>query len=119
MGIFAAVRKFFSPPPKPLDGPVTFDESKFCVAPPRPRELGWDAVERIVTYKIDLLTFDEIRVQFDFAGGSVTVTEESPGFPEFMQEVVRRFPSAANWHARVSQPAFATNRTLLFDRLHT
>lgn len=119
MGIFATIRKIFRPPHRPWDGPVTFDDMQFHVGPPNPCELAWSAIEKITAYKIDLLTVDEIRVQFDHASGGVVVTEESPGFPEFMQEVVRRFPSAADWHAKVSQPAFATCETTLYVKLRT
>jgi len=118
MGIFAAIQKRLRRRPKLWDGPITFDDVKFRVGPPRLRELPWLAVERISVYKVDLLVVDEIRVQFDHPGGSVVVTEESPGFPVFMHEVARRFPMAADWYTAVSQPAFAACETTLYEKLH-
>jgi hypothetical protein len=116
MGIFSRLKEAFSRTAKPLDGIVEFDDVEIRVHPPTEKRIRWDEIDRIVTYKIDLLTYDEIRVQFESSDGHViVVTEESPGFGDFMQEVVRRYPSTEEWHAKVSQPPFAECWTVLFD----
>lgn len=117
MGIVSAVKKAMSSSAKPLDGPVTFDELAFGVALPKPRGLDWSSIEKIIIYKVDLLTYDEIRVQFEHQEGAVVITEESPGFGDLMKEAVRRFPVTADWHVKVSQPAFATCEIVLYERL--
>ena len=116
MEIFSRLKSAFSRAPKPLDGRVEFDEQEIRVHPPTEKRIGWQEIDRIVTYKVDLLTWDEIRVQFESSTGSaIVVSEESPGFAEFMLEVVRRYPSTQDWHAKVSQPRFAESWTVLFD----
>lgn len=99
-----------------MDGPLSWDDAVFRVAAPTPAEVDWSSIHRIVAYKIDRLTWDEIRVRLEHAEGEVVVTEESPKFTEFMEEIVRRFHSAASWHADVSQPAFELCETVLYER---
>ena len=116
MEMFSRLKSAFSRPPKPLDGRVEFDEQEIRVHPSTEKRIRWQEIDRIVTYKVDLLTWDEIRVQFESSTGSaIVVTEESPGFSDFMHEVARRYPSAQDWHAKVSQPPFAESWTVLFD----
>jgi hypothetical protein len=116
MGIFSRLKQAFAQTPKPLDGRVDFDELEIRVYPPTEKRIRWDEIDRIVTYKIDLLPYDEIRVQFESSSdAAIVVTEESPGFDDFMQEVVRRYPSTQDWHGKESQPAFAECWTVLFD----
>ena len=116
MGILARLKKAFSRTHQPLDGAVEFDEQEIHVQPPTEKRITWAQIDRIVTYKIDLLTYDEIRVQFENRNGdAIVVTEESPGFVALMHEVVRRFPSAQDWHAQVSQPPFVECWTVLYE----
>ena len=85
--------------------------------------LRWHEVERVVSYKRDLFTVDEILVAFEYrgvAGEPMTfiVSEECPGFPEFMTALRVAFPTIPeDWYSRVMQPAFATNLTVLFPAI--
>ena len=116
MGVISQLKAVLSRKLKPLDGPVEFNQQEIRVLPPTEQRMRWEKIHRIVTYKIDLLTYDEIRVQLEGSDGSViVVTEESPGFASFMAELVHRYPSASDWHAKVSQPAFAENWTVLYE----
>jgi len=109
-------RLFHRSPPPPLDPPVSFDENGFWRPGPNAFTVGWADVRRITGYKIDMFTWDEIRMNFDVATGmTVVVTEESPGFTEFMEEVERRFSSVNGWHSKISQPAFAPCTTVLYE----
>lgn len=114
----AAIRQFLVHAQAPGAERVEVDEAGFCLATPRgeKRRIQWCDVERIIARKVDLLTFDEIRVCFDHADGSLDVNEESDGFLEFMQETVRRFPSAEGWYGKVSQPAFEACQAVLYER---
>ncbi len=115
MRLISIIKNALSSSAASRDGQVTFDEHSFRVASPNSRELAWSHIQRITAWKIDLLTHDEIRVQFEHHDGVVIVTEESPGFGDFMTEVVRRFPTAEGWHPKLSQPAFATAETVLHE----
>lgn len=101
---------------EPLDEPIAFDQETFS----RPGQNGftarWADIRRIVGYKIDLLTVDEIRVDFELKTNvTVIVTEESPGFGAFMSEVERRFPSVEGWFAKIAQPPFAPVNAVLYQ----
>src|SRR5215217_8011152 len=80
----------------------------------------WAQAERVVAYKVDLVTTDEILVAFEYrdaAGGLMTfdVAEECPGFAEFRTALARAFPGIdTDWYAHVMKPAFATNLTVLY-----
>ena len=109
-------RLFRRSPPKPIDPPVTFDETGFGRPGPDGFTAAWSDVRRITGYKIDMLTWDEIRMDFYLAIDlTVIVTEESPGFADFMREVEHRFPSVSGWHSKVSQPVFAPCTTVLYE----
>ena len=76
----------------------------------------WQSVCEIWGYKVDLLTTDEAYIEFVFAGQSLAVSEEAPGFEALESAMVSAFPSTATWREAVLQPAFAANRTLLYRR---
>lgn len=118
MEIFATIKNILRSQ-QSADMPITFNDLQFKVGRPNSNQLAWSDVEKITAYKIDLLTSDEIRVQFDHSNGSIVVTEKSQGFSKLMQEVVRRFPTAKDWHAKVSQPAFSSCETTLFNKQRT
>ena len=114
MKLLRKLLTFVRPKPKPLDAPVIFSEEHFQREAPEAFSASWSDVQRITGYKIDMFAWDEIRVEFALQGGNtVVVSEESPGFPEFMAEVERRFPSAVGWHSKISQPAFAPCTSVL------
>jgi hypothetical protein len=99
-----------------LDPPVTFDGQTFHRSGKEAFRALWSDVRRITGYKIDMFSWDEIRMDFELVGGRiVVVTEESAGFGDLMKEVERRFPSVVGWHAKVSQPPFAECRTVLHE----
>jgi len=79
-------------------------------------EVEWESVEAIRAFKLDLATFDEIRFSLQIPGGVVEVSEEQPGFAAFAHALERQFPSVVGWYARVAQPAFARNETVLWVR---
>ncbi len=97
--------------------PDGFDQETFS----RPGRDGfiarWADIWRIVGCKIDLLTADEIRVNFELCTNvTVIITEESPGFDVFMNEVERRFPSVEGWFARIAQPPLAPANAILYQQ---
>jgi hypothetical protein len=123
MGFLSRFRMLFAPHQARAALPIAFNADSFRIGSDDCNELAWDKVLKIVTYKIDLFAVDEIQVEFIHADGGLVVTEESPGFPAFMDEMVRRFPTASDWHEKVSQPPFAASKTVLYEKvisaLHT
>jgi hypothetical protein len=75
----------------------------------------WDRVQRIVTYKDDLMTTDLICLEFEVGDGLVYLAhEEAPGFEHLCIEMVRAIPTIdPNWIVTVMQPAFARNLRVL------
>jgi hypothetical protein len=113
VSLLSIFRMLFASHQGPTLPPVAFDASGFRLGTD---ELAWSNVLTIVAYKVDLFTVDEINVEFTHANGVLVVTEENPGFAEFMDEVVNRFPTALGWYSKVSQPAFATCTTVLYEK---
>jgi hypothetical protein len=66
--------------------------------------------------KIDLYSFDEIRVTFGRKKKeSVEISEESLGYDELMARVISRFPASdAQWFSKVAHPAFAPCPTTIW-----
>lgn len=81
--------------------------------------LRWSDVRRIIAYKYDLFSYDEICVGFltdPTADDWLEISERSDGFADAMKFVEARFPSIPDrWFWDVSRPAFVRNETVLWD----
>ncbi len=76
----------------------------------------WTHVVAIRAFKLDLLTFDEIRFSFEFENDPpFEISEDQPGFERFIEAVESRFPQVRGWRDKVMQPPFARNDTLLYQ----
>jgi hypothetical protein len=73
-------------------------------------------VRAIRAQKIDLFSFDEIRVTFERKKEeSVEISEESSGYDELMQSVCSRFAgSDRQWFSKLAHPAFASRPTTIW-----
>ena len=80
------------------------------------REIRWDAIRAIATYKRDLFIHDDICLAFQTEGDLwVEISEEQPGFELLIAEVERRFASVPeDWFTAVMHPAFETNYRVLW-----
>lgn len=76
----------------------------------------WDDVDRIQAYKLDLITTDDVCLEFVAKGLSYTVDEETPGWDSLLQTLAQRFALAESWAEIITDPPFATNRSVLWDR---
>ncbi len=78
----------------------------------------WSAVRRVVAYKLDLITTDEVRLRLDLDTPpySVEVSEEMEGFESLRSAAEKHFQFPKGWWSQVVQPAFATNERVLFIR---
>ncbi|MGJ8670618.1 MAG: hypothetical protein ACSHXK_14100 [Oceanococcus sp.] len=79
------------------------------------RHIDWAEVTSIAVFKRDLVTFDDVWFQLEFAGESVLICEEQPGFVNWVAELCRQFPDVACWRESVILPAFSENFVVLYS----
>ena len=87
-----------------------------------PHYLAWVSVKEIFAFKLDLFTYDTMRLGFRVSddGTYWQVDEDDVGFCELRAEVERRFDIVdKEWWTKVAFPAFATNQTTLWGELWT
>ena len=79
----------------------------------------WEEVDKVLAFKRDLLTSDEVCLAFEI-GDSDTVFEVNEGVGSFWDLVARVkevFPdSEQDWEETVVNPAFAENSAVLYER---
>jgi hypothetical protein len=80
----------------------------------------WDHVLTARAWKRDEVTTDQIIVALTLEDGTeFLVHEDVPGWEDFLEATERALPGMRplqTWLAGISQPAFARNETLLFER---
>jgi hypothetical protein len=80
--------------------------------------LRWRNVRKIVTFKYDNVSHDEICVAFlvDEENSWILISEEWNGFLKATEKMKERFPSISeNWFTKVMTPVFETKKTVLFE----
>lgn len=81
------------------------------------QKIKWTDIERLVAYKQDLLTTDEICVDIIYNNWQTTITEETRGWYQFIEKTKLIFPSIPkNWDSEIVHPPFETNLTILYQR---
>ena len=80
-------------------------------------QVNWSELERLVAYKADMMTIDEIRMEISYRNKSLIITEDTPGWYQFVLKTKNIFASIPeDWDINIIQPAFETNLTLLYER---
>ena len=78
----------------------------------------WDNILSIFGYKVDLMTIDEICLDIFMVDGTLLkITESTGGWYEFMDELNNKLSIPNEWYNVVAKPAFATNLTLIYDKI--
>lgn len=79
--------------------------------------IAWDEIQKLVAFKIDLLTYDEIRLQIHLENGAVfEFGEEIPGWFQFLVRSKEQFPSINPlWEVDISSPAFEKKETVIYN----
>jgi hypothetical protein len=81
------------------------------------QKIKWAEIERLIAYKQDLMTTDEICMDIVFNNWQATISEETPGWYQFVEKTKLVFPNIPkNWDTEIAQPPFATNLTILYQR---
>lgn len=79
----------------------------------------WDEVNRIEAYKRDLLAVDLICMDLWLPGRGewCLLHEEAPGWEAWTEALAAAIPlEVPDWYARIVKPAFAENRTVVYER---
>jgi len=79
--------------------------------------IHWADVNRIVGYKLDLMTTDEICLELHIGDRAVRFSESTPGWYQFLDRLQVVFPTIPRgWDLDIIQPPMATNYTFLYER---
>lgn len=78
----------------------------------------WAKVVRVIVFKADLGTHDEIYLRFESQDSSILISEEATGWKELLNALPSHLEGC--WapetiHDAVVQPAFATNETVIYE----
>jgi hypothetical protein len=96
---------------------ITIAEDSFTIALPTQTEtVRLDTVTAVVLYKRDLLTIDLICCDIFTEDLVHTVHEELTGFDNLISRLEKLPGFDREWRERVFFPAFAENRTTVFQR---
>lgn len=79
-------------------------------------QIVWDDIVKIIAYKIDLLTIDEICMDIITDSKVYTITEEFHNWDTFTKVIESRLLSKKDWFPEVAHPAFARNETTLYEK---
>lgn len=84
------------------------------------KTLKWNDITALNVYKIDLVTIDEIRMEIVFGDKSFEISEEIPGWYQFISRTKEIFPSIPKtWDIEIIQPPFGTNYTTIYSKAET
>lgn len=121
MSTFERIRRLFRRPPVYR---IDANETEFRVTGSHGSgfTVSYAAISSVTAYKIDLLTLDLICFAVSYldpvgAERSIQVDEDMDGFTDLEVRLVKMLEGfERNWRGKVVQPAFAENRTLLFQK---
>jgi len=80
---------------------------------------AWSEVGRIVAFKRDYGTYDEVYLQLDIGRriGPLELGEQFEGFSSFVELMEKHLPGISeSWWYHVAFPAYAENATTIFHR---
>jgi hypothetical protein len=78
----------------------------------------WSEINTVYGYKIDLITYDEICIDFlTIDQNKYTITESTSGWFQFISRLSENIKSIEiDWYLKIANPAFEKNLTLLYDK---
>jgi hypothetical protein len=81
--------------------------------------LDWQGVRRVIAYKADALTVDDLRLRFETETGHLDLSEDIGGWRALLDALPQYLPgcwSSEQVLAGVVQPPFAANGTVIYER---
>jgi len=77
----------------------------------------WNEIEIITAYKLDLITTDDVRLNISFSNMVLTISEEMPGWPLFIEKLMKAMPGIpGDWEEKVIETPFAANTTIIYKK---
>jgi hypothetical protein len=81
-------------------------------------KIKWEEINTIIAYKKDLLTVDLVCIEIFYNNSQIIITEEVLGWHHFVEQLRIVFPNIPiNWYNDIIIPPFATNLTILYQKL--
>jgi negative regulator of sigma E activity len=79
--------------------------------------IKWEDIKQLNVYKSDLMTIDCVEMEIIYRDKRITITEELPGWFQFVLKSKEIFPSIPkDWDITIIHPAFATNYKTIYDK---
>ena len=79
--------------------------------------IRWAEVDRIVGYKLDMFTVDEICIELHVGDRAIRFSESTAGWYQFQERLRNVFPDIRkDWELDVAMPAFETIYIVLYER---
>ena len=79
--------------------------------------MKWSEITELGAYKADLITYDQIEMRIVYGEMSFTISEELPGWYQFVRKTKDIFPTISkDWDVKIVFPAFETNYIILYEK---
>lgn len=83
------------------------------------KTLKWSDITALNVYKKDLLTIDEIRMEIVYDTHFFEISEEIPGWYQFVVKTKEIFPSIPEtWDIEIIQPPFESNYRTIYSAVN-
>lgn len=101
-----------------VEGDFQYTQDSFALTRIAPETFyKWNEIEEITANKLDLMTTDEVRLNISFSSMVLTISEEMPGWPLFIEKLMNTLPGiAGDWEEKVIETPFAANTTIIYKR---
>lgn len=81
------------------------------------KKLTWTEITKINVFKTDLLTTDRIDMEIEYGDKSITISEELPGWQDFLLKIKEIYPSISkDWDTEIVQPPFGLNYKTIYKK---
>jgi hypothetical protein len=83
-------------------------------------QIAWNEIQEVVTFKVDCLTYDDIRLALRVDDGWVEISEDAEGWSALSSALGRHLPTIpTDWYETVMLPPFAKCYRVLYKRAET
>jgi hypothetical protein len=80
------------------------------------KRVNWRDITQINVFKVDQMTVDRIDMEIVIGNTSFTISEEFPGWYQFVAKTKEVFPIIPNdWDVEIVKPAFAENYRTIYQ----
>ena len=99
-------------------GIFSYEEDGFTIQiGQRPRKYLYADIEAIIAYKVDRTSYDEMRLEVIFEDCALRVSEDAPGWYQFVIRTKEIFPAIPrDWDLQMPFPSFDMNLMVLYKR---